>query len=96
MTDIFLRAGEANPSDVKLRDPTLADVGGSHQIEPVGVASSSALGQIGLNGTIAAVGVASVAALGDVGLNGTVAAAGILSDGQVGRASCRERVSKQV
>ena len=25
MPDIFLRAGEANPNDVKLRDPTLAD-----------------------------------------------------------------------
>ena len=29
MPDIFLRAGEANPSDVKLRDPTLADSGGA-------------------------------------------------------------------
>ena len=27
MTDIFLRSGEANPSDIRLRDPTLADSG---------------------------------------------------------------------
>lgn len=36
MVDIFLRQGEVNPSDIKLRDPTIPDVGGSLTIDFAG------------------------------------------------------------
>ena len=79
VNDIFLRPGEANPNDIVLRDPTVADSGASHQIEPVGVVSAGAFGVVGLNGQIGAVGVASAEAVGTVGLHGTIGAVGIAS-----------------
>lgn len=92
MIDVFLRAGEANPNDVRLRDPTTADAASSHQIEPVAIASGEAFGQVGLNGTIAAVGIASTEAVGAVGLNSTIAPAGVASAAQVGSPTVQAQI----
>lgn len=73
--DVYLYSvpEDADPDDVRLRDPTAAAGGsGPHTITLNGVASTVAAGAVALNGSIKPVGVATTAATGTVGVNSSI------------------------
>lgn len=93
MPDIFLRAGEANPSDVRLRDPTAADAGGAATITCVGIESAEAFGTPSIEAVEDLAGVASAEAFGAASIAATVAPAGIASAETIGSPEVTATVS---
>ena len=71
MPDIFLRSGEAQPTDVRLRDPTVADSGGSI----VGALTATEAGDTLAGGaTLALVATAAIGGAGDTATAGAALA----------------------
>jgi hypothetical protein len=80
MTDIFLYAGEANPNDIRLRDPTVAGGGGGPATITGTLAATEASDTAAFAGLIAHTGTLAASEASDtVAFVGTVAHTGALS-----------------
>lgn len=86
MVDIFLRQGEVNPSDVKLRDPTIPDTpGGELTIDGAGnIATAVAIGSMIIVFALFSAGIGSSESTGSHNVGFTTSANSIVSTEAIG------------
>jgi hypothetical protein len=87
VTDVFLYQGEGNPTDVKLRDPTVAASGGTVSVVDAGaIASAEAFGQPSVSARFAVIGAGAIPSAEAFGQPTITFRASVLDAGGIGSA----------